>query len=175
MNNKWIELSFIEDVKSLKKYGLVEYYNKANAGLYEFLNPELSYGYEEVNMPDGQKMWKINKQNDDPILVVTLKRLDLAWVLDFYFPETEEGFGKPGQGLTGVNYLDTISKIVKDEVIPYFKSSSLNTLFFHSYNDDGGGEMRANLFKRLISKYVPKIEFKTDIMGLSFRINKIKK
>ena len=62
MNNKWIELSFIEDVKSLKKYGLVEYYNKANTGLYEFLNPELSYGYEEVNMPDGQKMWKlINK------------------------------------------------------------------------------------------------------------------
>jgi hypothetical protein len=52
MNNKWIELSFIEDVKSLKKYGLVEYYNKANAGLYEFLNPELSYGYEEVNMPE---------------------------------------------------------------------------------------------------------------------------
>jgi hypothetical protein len=175
MNNRWIELSFIEDIKSLKKYGLVEYYNKSNTGLYEFLNPELSYNYQEVNMSDGQKMWKIDKQSDDPILVVTLKKLDLAWILDFYFPETEEGFGKPEQGLTGTNYLDTIAKIVKDEVIPYFMLSPLNTLYFHAYSADGGGEMRANLFKRLINKYVPKKEFKIDIMDLSFRINKIKK
>jgi hypothetical protein len=61
MINRWIELSFIEDTKSLKKNGLKEYYNTANKGLYEFLNPELSYKYDEINMSNGQKMWEVSK------------------------------------------------------------------------------------------------------------------
>ena len=175
MSNRWVELSFIEETKTLRKQGLVEYYSKANQGLYEFLNPEQAYRYQTVKMSDGQRMWKIDKQGDDPTLVVTLKKLDYAWVLDFYFPETEDGFEKPEQGLTGAHYLDTIAKIVKNEVIPYFQTSDLGTLYFHAYSDDGGGEMRTNLFKRLISKYVPKTEFRVDISNSSFRINKIKK
>jgi len=174
VKNRWDELSFIEDTKVLRKYGLVEYYNKGNTGLYEFLDPEQAYPYETVNMSDGQKMWKIDKQGDDPVLVMTLKKLTDIWVLDFYFPETESGFSRTEQGLTGRNYLDTIAKIVRDEILPYFKSSEIPTLFFKAYSYDGGEVMRVNLFKRLIDKYMPKSEFKVDISDSSFRIKKIK-
>lgn len=34
--SRWIELSFIEDCKTLHRYGMTEYYNKANKGLYKF-------------------------------------------------------------------------------------------------------------------------------------------
>ena len=174
MKNRWDELSFIEDVKALKKYGLVEYYDKANKGLYEFLDPEHAYTYQTVDMPEGQKMWKIDKQGDDPILVMTLKKLADIWVLDFYFPETQDGFSRVEQGLTGTNYLDTIAKIVRDEVIPYFKSSDIQTIFFRAYSHDGGEAMRVNLFKRLIDKYAPKSDFKVDVLDSSFRIKKLK-
>ena len=174
MKNRWDELLFIEDVKTLKKYGLVEYYDKANRGLYEFLDPEHAYPYQSVNMSDGQKMWKIDKQGDDPILVMTLKKLTDIWVLDFYFPESEDGFSKVVQGLTGTNYLDTVAKIVRDEVIPYFKSSDIQSIFFRAYSHDGGETMRVSLFKRLINKYIPKSDFKVDISDSSFRIKKLK-
>lgn len=173
--SRWIELSFIEDVKTLQKYGLNEYYNKTDKGLYEFLNPELSYEYEEDNMSDGQKIWKIQKQDNDPQMVVTLKKQGLDnkyWVLDFYFPETEKGYAKTKEGLKGKHYLDSVAKIIKDEVIPYFESSDLDTLFFRAYTRDGAGNMRKSLFQRLIDKFVPKDKFDIKIQDLTFIINK---
>jgi hypothetical protein len=175
--SRWIELSFIEDVKALQKYGLKEYYDKANQGLYEFLNPDLSYPYEEVNMGDGQKMWKIEKQDDDPILVVTLKKQGLDtkyWVLDFYFPEDEKGFARNKEAIKGKHYLDTVSKILKDEIIPYFNKSNLDIIFFRAYTNDGAGIMRKNLFQRMIDKFVPKNEFNIEIKDTTFIIRKIK-
>ena len=173
--SKWIELSFIEDCKALQKYGLSEYYNKSNMGLYEFLSPELSYEYEEGNMSDGQKIWKIQKQDDDPQMVVTLKKQGLDtkyWVLDFYFPETEKGYAKTKEGLKGKYYLDTVSKIVRDEVIPYFEQSDLDIMFFKAYTNDGAGVMRKNLFQRMIDKFIPKDKFNIKVQDLTFIINK---
>lgn len=173
--SRWIELSFIEDVKILQKYGLNEYYDRANKGLYEFLNPELAYEYEENNMSDGQKMWKIQKQDGDPQMVVTLKKQGLDnkyWVLDFYFPETEKSFDQNKEVVKGKHYLDSVAKIIKDEVIPYFESSDLNTLFFRAYTRDGAGNMRKSLFQRLIDKFVPKDKFDIKIQDLTFIINK---
>jgi hypothetical protein len=173
--SRWIELSFIEDVKTLQKYGLSEYYNKSNMGLYEFLNPEFSYEYEEGNMSDGQKIWKIQKQDNDPQMVVTLKKQGLDtkyWVLDFYFPETEKGYAKTKEGLKGKYYLDTVSKIVRDEVIPYFEQSDLDIMFFKAYTNDGAGIMRKNLFQRMIDKFIPKDKFNIKVQDLTFIINK---
>jgi hypothetical protein len=173
--SKWIELSFIEDCKALQKYGLSEYYNKSNMGLYEFLSPELSYEYEEGNMSDGQKIWKIQKQDDDPQMVVTLKKQGLDtkyWVLDFYFPETEKGYAKTKEGLKGKYYLDTVSKIIRDEVIPYFEQSDLDIMFFKAYTNDGAGVMRKNLFQRMIDKFIPKDKFNIKVQDLTFIINK---
>jgi hypothetical protein len=173
--SKWIELSFIEDCKALQKYGLSEYYNKSNMGLYEFLSPKLSYEYEEGNMSDGQKIWKIQKQDDDPQMVVTLKKQGLDtkyWVLDFYFPETEKGYAKTKEGLKGKYYLDTVSKIIRDEVIPYFEQSDLDIMFFKAYTNDGAGVMRKNLFQRMIDKFIPKDKFNIKVQDLTFIINK---
>jgi hypothetical protein len=173
--DRWVELSFIEDTKTLHTYGLNEYYNKANRGLYEFLNPELAYEYEENNMSDGQKIWKIQKQDNDPQMVVTLKKQGLDtkyWVLDFYFPETEKGYAKTKEGLKGKHYLDSVSKIVRDEVIPYFENSDLNILFFKAYTNDGAGMMRKNLFQRMVDKFISKDKFDIKIQDLTFIINK---
>jgi hypothetical protein len=173
--NRWIELSFINDCKILQESeSLDKYYDKANTGLYEFLNPDLSYPYEEYDASDEQKMWKIEKQNDDPIMVVTLKKMGLEdkyWVLDFYFPETEKGYAK-GQGLKGEHYLDTVSKIVRDEVLPYFEQSKLDLLFFRAYTNDGAGKMRKSLFQRLINKFVSKDKFDIKVENLTFIITK---
>jgi len=174
--SRWIELSYIEDVKTLTKYGLNEYYNKANQGLFEFINPSLSYDYKEVNMSDGQKMWKVKKQNNDPQFLITLKNdesLDENWkVFDFYFFET--GFDKQ-LGLEGKYYLDTLSKVIKDNIIPYFSSFPELVLYFNPYNGDGGGETRKKVFERIINKFMDKNKFDIEIDGEEFIIkNKIK-
>lgn len=174
--NRWIELSFINDCKILQEVkSLDEYYNKANTGLYEFLNPELAYPYEVYNASDGQKMWKIEKQDNDPIMVVTLKKMGLGdkyWVLDFYFPETEKGYAKTKGTIKGEHYLDTVSKIVKDEVLPYFEQSELDILFFKAYTNDGAGQMRKSLFQRLVDKFISKDKFNIKINNLTFIITK---
>jgi len=173
--SRWVELSFIEDCKVLHKYGLNEYYNKANRGLYEFLNPELSYKYELYNAVDGQKMWKIEQQDGDPLMVVTLKKSNSTpkyWILDFYFPKTEKGYSKNKETLKGNHYLDTVSKIVKDEILPYFNQSDLDILYFKTYTDDDAGIMRKNLFKRMIDKFMDKDVFNVEIRNEDFIITK---
>jgi hypothetical protein len=174
--SKWIELSFIEDVKTLHKHGLKEYYDRANRGLYEFINPDLAYSYEEYNAGDGQKMWKIEKQDDEPTLVVTLKKQGIGdnkyWVLDFYFPEAEKGYARDKEALKGKHYLDTVSKIIKDEVIPYFDQSELNNMFFKAYTRDGAGIMRKNLFQRMIDKFINKNKYNIKIDDTTFIITK---
>lgn len=174
--DRWIQLSFINDCKILQEAkSLDEYFDKANTGLYEFLNPDLAYDYEEINMSDGQKMWKVEKQGDEPIMVVTLKKQGLEnkyWVLDFYFPETEKGFAKTKGVIKSEHYLDTISKIVKDEIMPYFEQSNLENLFFKSYTNDGAGQMRKSLFQRLINKFISKDKFNIKINDSIFIITK---
>lgn len=171
--SRWVELSFIEDCKVLNNYGLNEYYDKANRGLYEFLNPDLSYPYEEVNMNDGQKMWKVEKQNNDPQFLVTLKNSkgmgDDWFILDFYFFET--GFDRQNV-LNGKNYLDTLTKIVKDNIISSFLSSNKTKLYFNAYTGDGAGTMRKNLFKRIIDKFVDKNTFNIETRNQDFIITK---
>lgn len=169
--SRWIELSFIEDVKLLQKHGLKEYYNKANKGLYEFLNPDLAFPYKEVSMNNGQRMWKVEKQNNDPQFLVTLKEGagEDYWVLDFYFFET--GFKKQ-EGLTGKYYIDTLSKIIRDNIIPYFLKSKKDTLYFNAYSSDNSGEMRKKVFNKLIDKFVNKSQFNIEIENNDFIITK---
>jgi hypothetical protein len=173
MVNRWTELSFIEDTKSLKKHGLKEYYNTANKGLYEFLNPKLAYGYEEVSMGDGQKMWNVNKQGEDPQFLVTLKNSksmgNETFILDFYFFET--GFDKQ-EGLVGKHYLDTLTKIVKDNVIPYFVSSPKSQLYFYAYDGDAEGNTRHKIFQKIMDKFMDKNQFDTEVRNEDFTITK---
>ena len=51
--SRLIEILFLEDCKLLKNGTLLEYYERANTQLYEFLNPDLAYPYEEVNMNES--------------------------------------------------------------------------------------------------------------------------
>lgn len=171
--SRWIEISFIEDTKTLKKYDLQEYYDKANLGLYEFLNPDLSYEYEENNMSDGQKMWVVEKIANDPQFLVTLKKDEINkdyFILDFYFYET--GFLKQ-KGLEGKHYLDTLTKIYRDEILPYFLISKENLLYFTAYSDDGSGNTKKKVFEKIINKFIDN-RFNIDVKGMEFFITKNK-
>jgi hypothetical protein len=172
MSNRWTEISFIEDTKILyNTKSLNEYYSRANKGLFEFLNPDLAYPYVEENMSKGQKMWVVEKQNNDPQFMVTLKNntSNDYFVLDFYFYET--GFDKQ-QGLEGEHYLDTLCKIIKEEIIPYFLNSKKSLIYFSAYSKDGGGETRKKVFTKIVSKFFDKNKFDIDIQGTEFLINK---
>lgn len=170
-NKRWIELSFIDDCKLLNKYPIQEYYKKANQGLYEFLNPELSYEYDEVNRSQGQKLWIVEKIENDPQFLVTLETTKSSeyFVLDFYFYETGM---KKNQGLIGENYLDTLCKIIKDNIIPYFTKSSIKTLYFTAYTEDGAGNARKKVFTRIADKFFDKNKFNIKIDGYEFFITK---
>jgi len=188
--SRWFELSFIEDVKILQKYGPKEYYNKANRGLYEFLDPELAYKYELCDFHNDQKIWKIEKQDDDPIMIVTFKKQNInenkCWILDFQFIENEKEYTKDKKILKGEHYLDTVTKIIRDEVLLYFKQSDLNTLYFETYIDDGAEIIKKNLFQHIADRFISKNQFDikienttfvidtTFIKGILFVINKIK-
>lgn len=172
-SNRWIELSFIEDTKSFtSKKKITEYYSKANQSLFEHLNPVLSYNYSEKLMGEVQKMWVVDKQDQDPQFVITLKtKPDLKyWILDFYFVET--GFNSQS-GLTGKNYLDTLTKVIKDNVIPYFISqTNKDILFFNAYSGDNKGQSRKLAFKKIIDKFVNTEDLDIQIKGDDFIIKK---
>jgi len=172
--SRLIEILFLEDCKLLKNGSLLEYYERANTQLYEFLNPDLAYPYEEVNMNDGQKMFKIKYEND-PTFVITLKRGGLNnnyyWVLDFYFPETEKWYSRD-LGLKGENYLDTLSKVLQDEILPYIEKHEYNTLAFRPYQNDNAGETRKKVFKKIIDKFLPKDKFNFEEKNNTFIITK---
>jgi hypothetical protein len=156
-----IEILFIEDCKLLKNVSLLEYYSNANTTLQELLNPDLSYPYEKMDMDKGQKMYKVKHKND-PTFVITLKRGGLNgnyyWIVDFYFPESEKGYAR-GLGLTGENYMDTVCKVLRDEILPYVEKSEYGTLFFKPYINDNAGEIRKKVFRRIIDKFLPKDKF----------------
>ena len=170
-SKRWIELSYIDDCKILNKYSIQEYYSKANQGLYEFLDPGLSYEYEEVDRSQEQKLWVVEKIGDDPQFLVTLKiiKSNEYFVLDFYFYETGM---KKNQGLTGENYLDTLCKIVKDNIVPYFIKSPRKTIYFSTYTEDGAGNARKKAFTRIVDKFFDKNKFNIKIDGYEFFITK---
>lgn len=173
-HQRLIEILFIEDCKLLHSSSLQEYYDRANTSLLEFLNPDLSYSYEISNMTDGQKLYKV-KYKTDPHFVITLKRGGINgnyyWIVDFYFPETEKGFAK-GLSLEGKNYIDTLCKVLKDEILPYIETSEYGTLYFKPYTNDGSGEIRKKVFRKIIDKFLPKDKFGFTEKDSNFIITK---
>lgn len=160
--SRLIELFYLEDLKVLNTTkSLSEYYKKATQLLPEFINPEKSYKYEKVKVKDGF-IFKVETIGQDPQFIVTVKKYGnrkVTNILDFYWPELSYGFSKP-QGLEGLYYLDTLAKIIKDEIIPMVDQGVLEGgIYFSPYEIDGAGEKRAKVFNRLIDKFVDKSKF----------------
>jgi hypothetical protein len=176
--NEWklIEILFHEDIKLLKNKGLQEYYSFANTLLIEFLNPGLSYDYEKIVRDSGELMFKV-KYEDDPYFVVTLKKGGLDgnhyWVLDFYFPEKDNGFARQKE-LKGNNYLDTVSKICKDEILPFIEKNQYPILYFKAYSNDSYGNLRMKVFSKIVDKFVNKEQFDIEKRTNEFIIRKTK-
>lgn len=154
-SNKLIEILYLEDIKLLKKSSLEEYFSKANTELLEFLNPELSYPYTVEDQGDNGMIY-LTQYKDDPKFAITLKKGGINgnhyWILDFYFPETEKGFSRQ-KNLQGENYLDTLSKVLIDNIIPHTKESKYKILYFRAYNGDNAGTLRKKVFNKIINKF----------------------
>ena len=162
---RWIQLSFINDCKILQEAkSLDEYFDKANTGLYEFLNPGLAYNYEEVGMSDGQKMWKIEKQDNDPIMVITLKKQGLEnkyWVLDFYFPELRFAIELNGithyEPIYGENKFEKIKNNDKRKVIACYEKE-IELAIIDSSTCTYLNESAKNKFKNLVFELIEKVK-----------------
>ena len=171
---KLIEILYHEDIKILQNKGLQEYYSLANTLLSEFLNPELSYNYEKIVRDSGELMFKIKHEND-PYFVITLKKGGLNgnhyWILDFYFPEKDNGFDRQEE-LKGKNYLDTVSKIFKDEILPFVEKDQYPILYFKAYSKDSYGNLRMKVFSKIVEKFVNKENFNVEKRSNEFVITK---
>jgi len=174
------ELILLEVTKRLQQSTSVEeYYESSKLPILEHLNPNNSYKY--VTKKQGSNFKWVVKVDNDPAFVVALnlKNSDY-YVLDFYYIKIDSE-GNPVQvfdrnkdepGLEGIYYLDTLCKIVLDEILPIFQKSKINLLYFTAYNKDGSGEQRASIFNAIISKFKLKEKFNIKIEGLEFKIYK---
>lgn len=169
-----LEIVFLEEVKSLNEVGVEKYRNNP---ILEYLNPGLSYVYEESDFGSKGKMWSV-KQEDDFNFLITLKysEINKFFVLDFYFPENEEKRFERIKSLKGKHYLDTLCKVFIDEIIPYFeKQNKINSIYFNAYSEDGAGNLRKKVFNKILDKFLDKNLFNIKVEGLNFLINKNEK
>ena len=165
--DRLLEVTVLLESRILKSVGsLQEYYTVVSSNLMEFLNPEQSYNYSEVEV-DGGYLYKVEKFKKDPQFVVTLKKNGTSHVLDFYWPETEKGFERV-EGLEGTNYLDTLVRIMQKEILPKLESGNISQIIFAPYQGDNIGELRAKVFNKILDKFVSLQKFtiftKTDFI-----------
>ena len=119
-------------------------------------------------------MFKV-KYEDDPYFVLTLKKggpdKNHYWVLDFYFPEKIDGFARQKE-LKGKNYLDTVSKICKNEILPFIEKNQYPILYFKAYSNDSYGNLRMKVFSKIVDKFVNKEQFDIEKRTNEFVIRK---
>lgn len=161
------DLFFHQSMKVISNKYLHELKTYQKEDIYEYLDPNLSYPYDFKSYEDG-KMW-VTKYEDDPEFRVLLKwsKLNNFYVLDFLF-NTGKTYDTQ-KGLKGKNYLDTLCKILNNEIIPYIGNESL---YFNAYDSDGKGDFRKNVFTKILDKFLDKNKYDIQIEGLNFLIKK---
>lgn len=152
------EVLVLEDLRILlNSKNTKEYFNNRKNLLSEFINPSNSYQYSIKELEQGY-IFLIDQVENDPNFIVTLKPNGRMFVLDFYWPSTQDGFSRL-DSIKGKYYLDTLAKIVRDELPDIIDKSNKEGVVFMAYNVDGGGNKRKSLFKRLIDRFVNKEKF----------------
>jgi hypothetical protein len=165
---------------------IIEYYKSAELPILEYLDPNKSYPYISNNAKGNHK-WAVEVVND-PAFVISLTSVrDMYYVLDFYFVKMNSNgdavqvFNKQKtkdnteQGLEGVNYLDTLCKVLLDDVLPIFSKSDIPMLYFNAFNEDSNGNQRKTIFTKIISKFKINENYKVDVDGYEFKIYKKEK
>ena len=152
------EVLVLEDFRIFRNcQSIDEYFSNRNQLLSEFINPNLSYSYSIKDI-NGGYLFDVEQVEDDPSFVVTLKPNGKMFVLDFYWPSSQDGFSRLNS-IKGKHYLDTLAKIVRDELPDILDKSNEEGVVFMAYNVDSGGNKRKSLFKRLIDGFVNKEKF----------------
>ncbi len=180
------ELILLEITKRLlESKSVEEYYQSSELPILEYLDPTKSYPYT-VNKVGKDFKWRV-KEGHDPAFIISLTNVHgKYYVLDFYFVkinavgDIEQVFSKQKdskegvQAIEGPHYLDTLCKVLVDEILPVFKKSDIPMLYFNAYNEDGKGEQRKAIFSKLISKYNIRTLFRVDEDGFEFKLYKNK-
>lgn len=141
--------------------------------LESYSEPEKSYNiFNTPNLQGGSVGWSC-KYNDDPRFDMIIKYVsDGVWQFDFNF--LGRSFNKENK-VSGTNYMNTLHKVVKDEVISFMDNKKIgDSLYFTINNEDGLGEARKKIFNYLLNKYIDKNKFEIDKENDNFNITKIK-
>jgi hypothetical protein len=170
------DLLFIEDCRTLNESISHKDYHTciSKNGLLEYINPSLSYSYIKIDHGSKGILFSIDKYETDPLMVVTLKKMNAYYVLDFYFPERNNKAFDKNYGLRGGNYLDTVCKIYKDEILPYIEEKDI-LLYFNAYDQDSAGDVRKTIFEKIVNKFTDKTKFDISINNGEFLIKPINK
>jgi len=169
--SRLLELILIEGDKLWENSATpVEYYSKVDSHLFEYVNPELSYNYIK-RITANRIQFLIDKQGNDPILMVQIAIKTKYLVFDFFFPENKQRFDQV-KGLVGKNYLDTVCKIYRDELLPYAQNNH-TPIYFNAYNNTDGSSMRSKVFTKIVEKFTDKNNFNVKIRGGEFFITPI--
>lgn len=164
---------FHELGKLLRNKGLREYMS-GREDLKEYLNPSLSYPYKKYKEKEDFG-WVVQPQEEDPLFVVTLRMVKQGHVLDFFWPTTgDKRFEKP-EMLSGKHYLDTLSKVVSEEVEPLLKRGEVKRVLFLPYSEDGREGIRKKVFLAIIDKFLDKALYELKNFEETYFIEKTKK
>lgn len=159
--------------KLLLDKGIQEYMS-GREDLREYLNPLLSYPYIKKQLEKDYR-WLVTSQEGDPPFMVTLGKIKQGHVLDFFWPTAEDRrFEKP-EMLNGRHYLDTLSKIVVQEVEPLLRRGEVERVIFTPYSEDGGGNIRKKVFLAIIDKFLDKVLYELKNFEETYFIEKTKK
>lgn len=158
--------------KLLRDKGIQEYMS-GREDLREYLDPLLSYPYIKGQTKEGYR-WLVTSQEGDPPFMVTLVEIKQGHVLDFFWPTAEsKRFEKP-EMLVGKHYLDTLSKIITQEIEPLLRGGKVERVIFTPYSKDGRGVIRKKVFLAIIDKFLDKTLYQLKNFEETYYIEKIK-
>lgn len=159
--------------KLLRDKGVQEYMN-GREDLREYLDPLLSYSYIKGQTKEGYRWLVPFQEEEDPPFMVTLVEIKQGHVLDFFWPTAEsERFEKP-EMLVGKHYLDTLSKIITQEIEPLLRVGKVERVVFTTYSKDGRGVIRKKVFLAIIDKFLDKTLYQLKNFEETHYIEKIK-
>lgn len=163
-----------ESDKAIFEYILLERKYTFNTVLQEYTNPEKSYNFYKTPRLSKDAFGWSSTYGDDPRFDMIVKLISQNnYMFDFNFFGHNFNKNIDGDKLKGTHYLDTLHKVVRDELLPWmYKQSPGTTLSFNTNNEDGLGSARKRVFKYLINKYVDNKQVDVHEDGFDFNIIK---
>jgi hypothetical protein len=151
------EINFAKNKKEIFEYIQIERKFTFDFILETYTNLEDSYKiFDTPNLQGNSFGWSANYENDPRFDMIVKYISDGVYMFDFNFLNYSFDKNKDTK-FSGFEYLNTLHKVIKDYLLPWFYSQPSGVmLYFNINNNDGLGNARKKVFDYLIKKYADK-------------------